>query len=411
MVTYGLPTASDNCAIATVVNNPPSGSMFPVGTTTVVSTATDTAGNSSSSSFTVTVKDSEKPTIGTNANIVQGTDPGQCGAVVKYGLPAATDNCAVVSVVNNPPSGSVFPVGTTTVTSTATDAAGNFITSSFTVTVKDIEAPKIVAPADFTIEFTNENGAVATYAAPVVTDNCPGVTYTVSKASGTVFPIGLTTVTITATDKAGNVTTATFTVRVLGANGVKLNVLAEMQAKNVKLTGKWGRDDDDSHGVLSEAIGELTESLKRINWVDQTHLSCKRGDDAIDEERQTVNDLVKLLASKTNPIAPAILQDWINRITACDRLLAVVAINDAVAAKTSASIIAKARAELAAGDADIASTKGGKYNSGINHYGNAWDFATSLICKDGGKGYEDHDDCKGGKDDDRDDDGHRKCGR
>ena len=411
VVTYGLPTASDNCAIATVVNNPASGSTFPIGTTTVVSTATDTAGNGISSSFTVTVKDTEKPTIGTNANIVQGTDPGQCGAVVKYGLPAAADNCGVVSVVNNPPSGSVFPVGVTTVTSTATDAAGNFITSSFTVTVKDTEAPKIVAPADFTIEFTNENGAVGTYAAPVVTDNCPGVTYTVSKASGTVFPIGLTTVTITATDKAGNVTTATFTLRVLGANGVKLNILAEMKAKNVKLTGKWGKDDDDCHGVLSEAIEELTESLKRENWVDQTHLSCKRGDDAINEERQAVNDLVKLLASKSNPIAPAILQDWINRITACDRLLAVVAINDAVAAKTSASIIAKARAELAAGDADIASTKGGKYNSGINHYANAWDFATSLTCKDGGKGYEDHDECKGSKDDDRDDDGHRKCGR
>jgi hypothetical protein len=411
VVTYRLPAASDNCAIASVVNNPPSGSTFPVGTTTVTSTATDTAGNTISSSFTVTVKDTEKPTIGTNANIVQGTDPGQCGAVVKYGLPKAADNCGVVSVVNNPPSGSVFPVGVTTVTSTATDAAGNFITSSFTVTVKDTEAPKIVAPADFTIEFTNENGAVATYAAPVVTDNCPGVTYTVSKASGTVFPIGLTTVTITATDKAGNVTTATFTVRVLGANGVKLNVLAEMQAKNVKLKGKWGKDDDDCYGVLSDAIGELTESLKRVNWVDQTHLSCKRGDDAINEERQAVNDLVKLLASKTNPIAPAILQDWINRITACDRLLAVVAINDAVAAKTSASIIAKARAELAAGDSDIASTKGGKYNSGINHYANAWDFATSLTCKDNGNGYEDHDECKGGKDDDRDDDGHRKCGR
>jgi len=48
-------------------------------------------------------------------------------------------------VVSNPPSGSVFPVGVTTVTSTATDASGNTATCSFTVTIIDTQAPIISA--------------------------------------------------------------------------------------------------------------------------------------------------------------------------------------------------------------------------------------------------------------------------
>jgi hypothetical protein len=46
-----------------------------------------------------------------------------------------------INVVCNPPSGSVFPVGTTTVTCTATDAAGNIASCSFNVTVNDTECP------------------------------------------------------------------------------------------------------------------------------------------------------------------------------------------------------------------------------------------------------------------------------
>lgn len=54
-VTYASPAVSDNCPGATVACVPPSGSMFPVGTTTVTCTATDTAGNTATCTFPVTV--------------------------------------------------------------------------------------------------------------------------------------------------------------------------------------------------------------------------------------------------------------------------------------------------------------------------------------------------------------------
>src|SRR5262249_49272294 len=62
--------------------------------------------------------------------------------VVRY-IVTATDNCSGVVIVSSPPSGSVFPKGTTTVTATATDASGNKATCSFTVTITDAQAPTI----------------------------------------------------------------------------------------------------------------------------------------------------------------------------------------------------------------------------------------------------------------------------
>src|SRR6185369_6990864 len=50
-------TATDNCAVASVVCTPPAGTAFPVGTTTVNCTATDTSANSSVCNFMVTVFD------------------------------------------------------------------------------------------------------------------------------------------------------------------------------------------------------------------------------------------------------------------------------------------------------------------------------------------------------------------
>jgi hypothetical protein len=125
----------------------PSGSAFPVGTTTNSYTATDDAGNTSSCSFTVRVNDTQAPTITCPANITVTSPAGSCTAVVTYTATPA-DNCpgATVQVVSGPASGSAFPVGVTTVTLRAVDAAGNVSTNcSFTVTVLDGQLPVITA--------------------------------------------------------------------------------------------------------------------------------------------------------------------------------------------------------------------------------------------------------------------------
>ena len=77
------------------------------------------------------------------ADITQNNDPGSCGAVVNYPAPTITGSCGVVTFA--PPSGSLFPVGTSPVLATGTSTADSSTTdtSPFNVTVVDAEAPGI----------------------------------------------------------------------------------------------------------------------------------------------------------------------------------------------------------------------------------------------------------------------------
>jgi hypothetical protein len=82
----------------------------------------------------------------TNGNFVLSNDAGQCGAVFNYSIPAATDNCSTPTTMADVASGSLFDVGTTTVTVTATDDADNSSNCTFDVTVNDTEAPVANCP-------------------------------------------------------------------------------------------------------------------------------------------------------------------------------------------------------------------------------------------------------------------------
>lgn len=118
----------------------PSGSFFPAGTTTVTAIATDASSNADTCSFLVTVNDNEAPVISScPSNITVAANNTGCTAVVNWADPTVTDNCSGASLVSNYNSGSVFPLGTTTVTYTATDGNGNSANCTFDVTVSALE--------------------------------------------------------------------------------------------------------------------------------------------------------------------------------------------------------------------------------------------------------------------------------
>ena len=218
-VVHYTATATDNVdPSVTVTCSPASDTKFPVGTTTVTCSARDAAGNTASKSFTVTVTivDTTDPVLTVPSNIsVQTQDPS--GAVVTY-TATATDNVdGSITPTCSPSSGTKFAVGTTTVTCTATDTHGNTSTASFTVTVTliDTTKPLLTVPSNITVTTTNPGGTAVTYQASA-TDNLDGsISPKCTPASGSVFPIGTTTVTCTATDSHNNSTTATFTVTVV----------------------------------------------------------------------------------------------------------------------------------------------------------------------------------------------------
>ena len=212
VVTFNV-TASDNCGVSTIVSNPLSGSTFNVGINTVITTATDIYGNTSSCSFLVKVFDIESPVITCPSNITQSMDLNNCTAVVTFNV-SATDNCAVSSIISNPASGTTFNAGTTTVTSSASDNHGNSSTCSFIVTVVDNQNPVINCSNDITQNAGQGNcSAIVTFVVSS-TDNCSS-SVTSIPASGSVFNVGTTTVTNTATDGNGNTATCSFSVSVI----------------------------------------------------------------------------------------------------------------------------------------------------------------------------------------------------
>ena len=217
-VTYTT-TGNDNCPGFTVTCDPPSGNFFAVGGTTVNCTATDASGNTAQCSFTVTVNDTEDPTMNCPGDIVVSSDEGQAGAVVIYASPVGIDNCPGSTTVQTTGigPGNFFPIGATVETYEVTDVAGNIATCSFTVTVNDIELPTISCPADITVESDPEVcGAVVTYTAPVGSDNQSGATTVQIEGIGPggFFPVGTTTETYEVTDIEGNSTECSFSVTV-----------------------------------------------------------------------------------------------------------------------------------------------------------------------------------------------------
>ncbi|MFN4081829.1 MAG: HYR domain-containing protein, partial [Saprospiraceae bacterium] len=193
---------------------PPSGSVFDKGQSVVNVSATDAAGNTATCSFTVNVLDQEPPVITCPANFSVSTAPNQCGANVTYNV-GVSDNCPGVGTPSlSKISGSFFDKGATVVTASVSDAAGNSAACSFTVTVNDTQAPMVNCPGNITVVAHPDSCAKIVSYIVTATDNCPGFNVSVSPMAGSIFPVGVTTVTAVATDASANSAQCTFTVTV-----------------------------------------------------------------------------------------------------------------------------------------------------------------------------------------------------
>jgi hypothetical protein len=107
--------------------------------------------------------------------------------------------------------------GVTTITYAATDKAGNVEAPQTVVVRIDDTAPLITTPGDITVDATSSQGASVSYSATVWDAVDPQPAIDCTPASGSLFAIGVTKVTCTALDEAGNTSTATFDVTVRSA--------------------------------------------------------------------------------------------------------------------------------------------------------------------------------------------------
>ena len=227
-------TASDNLPGVSLSYSVASGSLFDVGTTTVMVTATDANNNTAECSFEVKVDDVNPP--------VPQTEPADLTLQCASDVPApveltAIDNCegeiTVSPQVTLTPSSLNEQVWVRTWT--FTDGSGNSSSVSQTITVLDDTAPVVSCPGDQT-ELGDINGdfVIPDYTGlAIAIDNCDGETeVTQDPLPGTLIS-GTTTVTITSVDITENSGSCTFNVTVIPETLASLTIAPSTIAENL----------------------------------------------------------------------------------------------------------------------------------------------------------------------------------
>jgi hypothetical protein len=202
----------------------------------------------------VPVDNDTTPPVITSPGDITAEATSSSGAAVTFAASATDDIDGAVTVTANPGSGSTFAIGVTTVNLSASDAAGNDATASFTVTVQDTIAPEVTAPGDIVAEATSANGADVVYPAATATDAVGVTSNTSNPPSGSTFPLGTTNVVVTAKDAAGNTGSDDFTVTVVDTTAPALNVPANRVLEATSASGAaatFAPSATDAVGVTS----------------------------------------------------------------------------------------------------------------------------------------------------------------
>ena len=265
--------ATDNVdSNLTIINDAPE--TLPLGATVVTFTVTDAAGNTSSGTATATVADTTAPEITAPGTlVVLGTEEGLSAEnpeiVAMIAGVSATDNVdgAITSISNDAPT-DLFLFGETTVTFSATDAAGNTATAQTIVNVSlDVVDPELTVPDSVSINVDMPGDVVAStsdvvanfLAGATSTDNKDGdLTASITNDAPDEFEVGETVVTFSVSDAAGNTTTGTasVTVIVLDTDNDGLPDFYEEQ------NGLDPNDASDAEGDLDgDGISNLDEYL------------------------------------------------------------------------------------------------------------------------------------------------------
>jgi sugar lactone lactonase YvrE len=265
-VSISQATATDDTLVTSIINDAPS--KFPLGTTMVTWTATDSGGNIAKAIQKITVIDTTAPTLTAPPNVtVEAKSPDHNS--VDLGLPSAYDAVGVLSVTNDSPA--YFPLGQTTITWTAKDASGNAATAKQIIMIQDTTPPTIHAPSDITVEATSATNNVVNLGNATVTDN--GIIQSVTNNAPKVFPIGTTKVTWTAIDASGNSATATQTIKIVDTTPPKLtpppNVVFEatsMTNNHVSLGNATVTDNGIIQSVTNNAPPAFPLGKTNVLW-------------------------------------------------------------------------------------------------------------------------------------------------
>jgi hypothetical protein len=261
---------------------PESGTFVKMGSTTVNCEAANASGETAKSDFVVHVADRAAPTIYAPREPIVVKAESNEGTRVEFSADANDDVYGQLATDCLPRSGSIFPVGKTTVDCSATDYDGNVGHAFFLVEViGDIKPYELVikVPNDIYVDARDVTGTTVDWSAKVVNSEDPYVVLDCTHKSGQLYPIGETRVTCTALDGYGLRGTSTFAINVVDPMGPWIdrviatpNVLRYDDRIYSITVEAWGKDDIDPQphcAIFSVTANEdinVDDSDSEKNW-------------------------------------------------------------------------------------------------------------------------------------------------
>ena len=261
IVSLDSPDVYDIQDITTYVIAP---DVFPLGETMITWTAVDASGNSASTTQTVTIVDTTKPSLSIPDNqTVEATSLEQ--TFVDIGEAESRDITGISSIVNNAPD--VFPLGSTLIAWTTTDNHGNITTAYQTITVEDTIAPVIIVPDNITAEAIDPDTNHIELGELATSDSVGVESITNDKPDA--FPFGSTIVTWTVTDTSGNISQAIQTVTLIDTTSPEISVPADIVAEATSLSGNM-IELGEATGYDIMGIASVTEHPPRFFVLGET---------------------------------------------------------------------------------------------------------------------------------------------
>ena len=273
--------------ILSIISKPVSGTAFNIGTTPVTFTAIDSWQQTSTCIFNVTVIPNQSPTvIAPNPVVMTAISP--LGTTVNIPLPQLISPYPgnYYFITNNAPT--LFPIGTTIVTFTIIDSYNLISTCTTTVTMNLPSPPIIYRPSDINVLANDPNGTIVDFIINAESDSDPNPIITCSYPSGSIFPIGKTVISCTASDWFGQKSsTCTFNINVNVPPPPVINKLSDIIMLADETTGTIvdynvvAISDSDPNPIITYnhipgsefPIGKTTVSCIASDWFNQQSLS------------------------------------------------------------------------------------------------------------------------------------------
>lgn len=259
-VYWAPPTATDACAVQSVSGTSHPGDHFPVGVTTVTYTALDIYGNSTTSSFDVTVVDTIAPTA-ICTSITVGLDAGGFASITAADIDGgSSDICGIASTSIDMTSFDPTHVGAQNVTLTVVDIYGNTSTCTSIVNVIDTIAPNVVCQ-DITIGL-GSNGLAGITAADINngSSDASGIaSMSIDVSSFSCATVGSNTVTLMVTDNNGNSASCMANVTVVDTTAPV--VVTQNITISLSSAGQATITPSDIDGGSSDACGIATYDI------------------------------------------------------------------------------------------------------------------------------------------------------